>query len=97
VIATRPSKSAKVRAQIGHPIIDSDGHTLELTPVFMDYVKDLGGGDMVARYKAALDEQAGWMSQSDPNSPKGYFAMTEAQRRDTWTTRPPWWASVIAK
>jgi hypothetical protein len=28
------SKSAKVRAKLNHPIIDTDGHTVEFTPVF---------------------------------------------------------------
>ena len=34
------SKSAKVRAQLNHPIIDTDGHTVEFTPVFFDYIKE---------------------------------------------------------
>ncbi len=31
--AARHSKSADVRAKLGHPVIDSDGHVVECTPV----------------------------------------------------------------
>ena len=93
MVATRTSNSAAIRARVGHPIIDSDGHTLELTPVFLDYVKEIGGGEMVARYEAALNEQSGWMSQSNPLARGGFFDLTESERRDTWKTRPPWWST----
>jgi hypothetical protein len=36
VKATQPSKSQQLRARLDHPIIDSDGHTFELPPLFMD-------------------------------------------------------------
>ena len=48
------SKSAKVRAQLNHPIIDTDGHTVEFTPVFFDYIKEVGGAGMIERYKKAV-------------------------------------------
>ena len=33
-MSANDSKSAKVRARLNHPIIDTDGHTVELTPCF---------------------------------------------------------------
>jgi hypothetical protein len=42
---THPSKSADVRRQLGHPVIDADGHFREATPVLLDYVKAVGGAD----------------------------------------------------
>ncbi len=34
---------AQVRAELGHPIIDGDGHILEFMPQVFDYVADVGG------------------------------------------------------
>ena len=43
-------ESEAVRARLDHPIIDTDGHTVELTPLYLDYLKELGGADMPRRY-----------------------------------------------
>lgn len=53
-MSSNGSKSAKVRAQLNYPIIDTDGHTVELTPVFFDYIKEFGGAGMIERYKKAV-------------------------------------------
>jgi predicted TIM-barrel fold metal-dependent hydrolase len=76
------SRSAKVRARLNHPIIDTDGHTVELMPVFFDYIKQIGGADMVDRYKSAVARRANnrWME------------LSEEERRDNRATCPPWWA-----
>jgi hypothetical protein len=37
------SKSAAVRARLNHPVIDSDGHTVEFEPAFLDYLRQTGG------------------------------------------------------
>jgi hypothetical protein len=38
-------------------VVDADGHFIETIPVFrtffLDYVKDIGGGDLAARFEAA--------------------------------------------
>jgi hypothetical protein len=49
------SRSAKIRARLNHPIIDTDGHTVELMPVYLDYVKQIGRADMVKRYQEATN------------------------------------------
>ncbi len=76
------SRSAKVRARVNHPIIDTDGHTVEFTPVLLDYIKDIGGADMVSRYKTAVSGRTNnrWMH------------LSEQERRDGRATCPPWWA-----
>mgnify|MGYP003728248019 CR=1 FL=1 len=43
MVGTKISSSQAIRARLGHPIIDSDGHTLEVTPTFLEYVKQIGG------------------------------------------------------
>ena len=42
-MAASRSKSAEIRARLNHPIIDSDGHTVEVGPLFFDYLKAVGG------------------------------------------------------
>jgi hypothetical protein len=37
-MASTMSKSAAVRARLNHPVIDSDGHTVEFEPGLMEYV-----------------------------------------------------------
>ena len=77
------SRSAKIRAGLNHPIIDTDGHTVELMPVFFDYLKRFGGGDMIKKYQRASGGRAN----------NRWVAMTEEERRDARATCPPWWAS----
>jgi hypothetical protein len=51
------TRSARIRSELGHPVVDADGHWIETAPVmkefFLDYVKSLGGGDLAARFEAA--------------------------------------------
>jgi predicted TIM-barrel fold metal-dependent hydrolase len=41
------TRSAEIRRQLGHPVIDGDGHVVELVRVFGDYVFDHGHGDLI--------------------------------------------------
>src|SRR6266851_2167880 len=49
------TKSAAVRARLKHPVIDSDGHTVEFEPAVLDYLKQVGGAKILERYKSAPD------------------------------------------
>ncbi len=80
--STKETLSAKIRAGLNHPIIDTDGHTVELQPVFFDYLRRFGGADMIKKYQRA--------SGARPNNL--WVAMTEEDRRDARVTCPPWWA-----
>jgi len=75
------SKSRVVREKLDHPVIDSDGHTVEFEPVLLDYIKKVGGESLVKRYHEALQGgRFGWYKQSPE------------QRLAQRITRPPWWA-----
>jgi predicted TIM-barrel fold metal-dependent hydrolase len=91
---TRESESSRLRARLGHPIVDADGHLLELIPVFqqhfIDFVREIGGGDAAAEFAAAGD----WTFDKRVIGP--WSAMTEEERRRHWAPRPPWW-SIPAK
>src|SRR5262245_21430812 len=46
--STNPStRSARLREQLEYPVLDGDGHIVELTPVFLDYVRDRGAGSLL--------------------------------------------------
>ena len=45
------SSSAAIRARLNHPIIDSDGHQVEMVPVFLDYLAEVGGSSVAQRFK----------------------------------------------
>ncbi len=43
------TRSSAIRATLGHPVIDGDGHIVEMIPVFADFIRDHGRGDIVDR------------------------------------------------
>ena len=46
--AARPATtSERIREQLDHPVIDGDGHVIELVPVFAEFVRDHGRSDLV--------------------------------------------------
>ena len=74
----KDSKSAKVRRQLDHPVIDGDGHWLEPMPIFLDYLKQVGGSSLVEHFKSK-DIERGW------------YGMTREERMDKRPHRPTWW------
>ena len=74
----KDSKSAKVRQQLDHPVIDGDGHWLEPMPIFLDYLKQVGGSSLVEHFKSK-DIERGW------------YGMTRDERMDKRPHRPTWW------
>ena len=53
------SKSRAVRAKLTHPVIDSDGHTVEFEPALHDSIKQVGGASVLERYLAQPAAVAG--------------------------------------
>jgi predicted TIM-barrel fold metal-dependent hydrolase len=74
----RASKSAAVRARLDHPVIDGDGHWLEPVPIFLDYLRQVGGPALVDRFRAKVTE-------------RGWYEMTREERMDKRPHRPTWW------
>jgi predicted TIM-barrel fold metal-dependent hydrolase len=94
VIGSRATRAAAIRDRLGHPVVDADGHWIETAPVmkgfFLDYVKDLGGADLAARFEAA-----GGLDYDDTVL-RPWSGMSESDRRAQWVTRPPWWTLPAA-
>ena len=42
-------RAAEIRAGLKHPVIDGDGHWLEPVPVFLEYLREVGGAPSVDR------------------------------------------------
>lgn len=75
---TRDSKSAAVRAQLDHPVIDGDGHWLEPIPIFLDYLRDVAGQSVVDRFvKKASDTT--------------WYDLPADERMRRRIHRPTWW------
>ena len=94
LIGSRATRAAALRERLGHPVVDADGHWIETAPVmkgfFLDYVKDLGGTDLAARFEAA-----GGLDYDDTVL-RPWSEMSDADRQAQWTTRPPWWTLPAA-
>ncbi len=74
------SSSAKIRAQLDHPVIDADGHTIEYMPAVREHLKGLAGAELVNKVFA-----------SPTGFPDGWYRVSEAQRLASRRVRPPWW------
>ena len=81
------SPSAAVRAQVDHPIIDADGHFVEIGPLLADevltHVEDIGGAAMRDRYLAS------GVVPTDTSS-----VLADRSRdavREQWSAMPSWW------
>src|SRR5260370_9132894 len=74
------SRSAEIRARLNHPIIDSDGHTVEFLPAFLDVLKEVGGSKVVDSYVngGGLQRSLRW------------YQLSEKERLPRRITRPAW-------
>ena len=93
-IGGKETRAASLRAGLGHPVIDADGHVIETAPVFLpffeDYVRRIAGGDMVERFR-----KAGGMD-FDEMVLRPWSNLSWEERRAAWATRPSWWSLPAA-
>jgi len=78
----RPTAAAKLRARIKHPVIDADGHVVEITPVIADYIREIAGEKMAQRFLKDRDSGRLWA---------GWKTMSDSQRAQTRTPASSWW------
>ena len=71
------------RENLNHPIIDSDGHFWEFTPVFFDYLKSIGGPGIVEEFEKSVKAARGVKG--------GWYNLSPSERLDYRVTRPSWW------
>ena len=69
---------AEIRARLDHPIIDSDGHTVEFMPALLEKVESVAGRGVRQGLEAQLERIF-----------YGWYALSPVERRGA--QRPPWW------
>ena len=84
VESAHQSKSAAIRSRLNHPVIDGDGHTLEMYPVFLDYLRSVAGAGVADRFAG---------SQSEAMMNMNWLGLSPAERRERALMRPTWWPS----
>lgn len=89
---TSTLSAAQIRKEIGHPIVDADGHFMELGPLVNDeivsYLEEAGGASLRDKFL---------------NGPSRMLdtAVFPADRstteiRDAWRAMPSWWGNPVA-
>ncbi len=80
-----PSRSAKVRASLDHPVIDTDLHTIEFGPVIEDYIDKVGGAAIVDEFRRSVGRGLSYLSND-------WYGLSPRERLDRRHPRPAWWA-----
>jgi predicted TIM-barrel fold metal-dependent hydrolase len=80
------TKSQKVRETLSHPVVDSDGHTVECEVAFLEYLREVGGAKMVDRYRDN-DVLGSFVDQRGD----GWYRLSPEDRAYRRVTRRPWW------
>ncbi|MSP98217.1 MAG: amidohydrolase [Betaproteobacteria bacterium] len=78
-VIDRGDQARKVRQQLGHPVVDADGHWLEPGELFLDYVKELSGEKAAGKLLEHFERIDGW------------YGATPGQRMALRLVRPGWW------
>ena len=52
------NRAAEIHAGLKHPVIDGDGHWMEPIPVFLEYLREVGGPESVDQMRALWRAQA---------------------------------------
>jgi len=73
------TRAAEIHAGLKHPVIDGDGHWLEPVPVFLEYLREVGGAQSVDRMRALWQRTHVW------------YRSTWSQRQHDRTRRSNWW------
>src|SRR5438105_7874642 len=70
---------SEIRAKLGHPVIDGDGHWMEPIPVFLEYLSEIGGPGAVDKMRVLWRKTDAW------------YAATPEERQRNRTRRLIWW------
>lgn len=75
------TRSATIRDRLPHPVIDTDVHTIEFLPTFLEYLDRVGGAAVVDRF----------VTQTPGRSWVRWHSMTWEERRASRAMCAPWW------
>ncbi|MGZ5757059.1 MAG: amidohydrolase family protein [Burkholderiales bacterium] len=57
-------RAAEIHAALKHPVIDGDGHWMEPIPIFLEYLRELGGAESVDQMRAMWRRTDAWYRSS---------------------------------
>jgi predicted TIM-barrel fold metal-dependent hydrolase len=67
-----------IRRALSHPVIDADGHQIELEPLLFEFIEQAGGRDLADGVRERFARAFRW------------YELTPEQRRAQRVVRPPW-------
>jgi len=79
MFAEPSSRTRQILDQIDHPVIDSDGHTLEFLPAIRDVLREVAGEQLIPGFDAVM------------NPRPTYDALSDDERRRNGMFRMTWW------
>jgi len=82
-----------VRERLKHPVIDADGHFVEVVAVLDEYFREVGGTKLFERYKESTSSGRGVDRGSGS---KGWYGLSHQERRDKRVARAAFWAYPTA-
>src|SRR5690606_30995973 len=85
------SPSARIRNNLGYPVIDTDVHTSDYTPHIEDHVAEYGGATLVDALRKAHSSR---LDRGGVSAGKSWYEQTPEERQYHRTIRSPWWARV---
>ena len=86
-LKARNSRSAEVKAELDYPVIDTDIHTNEFSPLLEDYIAQYGGAKIVDTFREHLNSNGLNVLAAE------WYRATPQERQDKRLFRPPFWAS----
>ena len=72
-------RAAEIHAGLKHPVIDGDGHWMEPIPVFLEYLREVGGAGSVDQMRALWRARDAW------------YRATPQERQHSRLRRAIWW------
>ncbi len=75
------AETAKIRARLTHPVIDSDGHWIEFEPAVVEYLRQVGGEKIVERYSKVANQFGN----------KKWAQTPPEERHERRMLQPGWW------
>src|ERR1700730_5636404 len=99
MIGAFKSRSAAIRSRLNHPVIDSDGHTVEYLPLVMEYFREVGGAKAAEDFRKRIlgGDRSYDGAPERIGGPQGWYGLTRQERRDKRVTRIPFWGLPTAK
>lgn len=73
------TRAEEIRAGLPHPVIDGDGHWMEPIPIFLEYLRDVGGAKCVDNMRKIWHSRDAW------------YRATPEQRQQGRIRRAIWW------